>query len=82
MIADLTAGNKNVYHEIGFLMGLNQGRGIPHENFLLLHNGSIGNTANDVGFNLKDFKQLRVNDTNSLRKEVKRQIAIYFWLES
>lgn len=82
LIADLTAGNKNVYHEIGFLMGLNQGRGIPHKNFLLLHNGSIGNAANDVGFNLKDFKQLRVNDTNSLREEVKKQIAIYFGLES
>ena len=81
LIADLTAGNKNVYHEIGFLMGLNQGRGIPHENFLLLHNGSIGNAANDVGFNLQGIKQLRVNDTNSLREEVKRQIAIYFGLE-
>ena len=78
LIADLTAGNKNVYHEIGFLMGLNQGKGIPHENFLLLHNGSIGNVAQDIGFNIQGIKQLRVNDTNSLREKVKTQIAIYF----
>ncbi|MDD1620460.1 MAG: hypothetical protein LUQ11_03180 [Methylococcaceae bacterium] len=37
LIADLSGGNKNIYHEIGFLMGLNQGQGLPHENFLLLH---------------------------------------------
>lgn len=35
LIADLTQSNKNVYHEVGFLMGLNQGRGEPHENFIL-----------------------------------------------
>lgn len=34
LIADLTQSNKNVYHEVGFLMGLNQGRGEPHENFI------------------------------------------------
>ncbi|MDP2430494.1 MAG: hypothetical protein Q8O33_00510 [Pseudomonadota bacterium] len=80
LIADLTAGNKNVYHEIGFLMGLNQGKGLPHENFLLLHNGGIGDTAKDVGFNLHDFKQIRVKDTNTLREEVKRQVAAYYGL--
>ncbi|MDO9168733.1 MAG: hypothetical protein Q7U18_06515 [Methylobacter sp.] len=82
LIADLTGGNKNVYHEIGFLMGLNQGRGLPHENFLLLHNGSISKAADDVGFNLSNIKQLRVSDTNSLREEVKEQIAIYYGLKN
>jgi len=63
-------------------MGLNQGRGLPHENFLLLHNGSISKAADDVGFNLSNIKQLRVSDTNSLREEVKEQIAIYYGLKN
>ncbi|MGZ8947546.1 MAG: hypothetical protein ACXW1W_19240 [Methylococcaceae bacterium] len=82
LIADLTGGNKNVYHEIGFLMGLNQGRGLPDENFLLLHNDGIGETAKDVGFNLNHIKQIRVSDTNSLREDLKKQIAIYYGLEA
>jgi hypothetical protein len=82
LIADLTCGNKNVYHEIGYLMGLNQGKGLKHENFLLLHNGGIGDSTADVGFNLTAIKQLRVNDTNTLREQVKRQIAVFYGLDS
>lgn len=80
LIADLTCGNKNVYHEIGYLMGLNQGKGLKHENFLLLHNGAIGDAKSDVGFNLTAIKQLRVDDTNSLREQVKRQISVFYGL--
>ena len=80
LIADLTAGNKNVYHEIGYLMGLNQGKGLPHENFILLHNGEIGNSKDDVGFNLHGIKQLRVKDTNAMREQVKQQIKVYYGL--
>lgn len=80
LIADLTCGNKNVYHEIGYLMGLNQGKSLKHENFLLLHNGGIGDAKADVGFNLTAIKQLRVDDTNTLREKVKRQIALFYGL--
>lgn len=80
LIADLTLGNKNVYHEIGYLMGLNQGKGLQHENFLLLHNGGVGDAQTDVGFNLAAIKQLRVNDTNELREKVKQQIAVFYGL--
>lgn len=82
LIADLTAGNKNVYHEVGLLMGLNQARQKPHDNFLLLHNGSVGDVSKDFGFNLADFKQLRLDDTHSIGQAVKRQIAIYYGLVS
>jgi hypothetical protein len=80
LIADLTAGNKNVYHEVGLLMGLNQARQKPHDNFLLLHNSSVGDVSKDFGFNIADFKQLRLSDTNTIRQEVKKQVSIYYGL--
>jgi len=82
LIADLTHGNKNVYQEIGYLMGLNQGKGLPHENFLLVHNASIGDTKNDIGFNIAGIKQLRVADTNDLREKVKSQVELFFGLKT
>lgn len=80
--ADLTAGNKNVYHEVGLLMGLNQARQKAHDNFLLLHNSSIGDVSKDFGFNIADFKQLRLNDTHSIGQAVKKQVEIYYGLAS
>lgn len=81
LIADLTHGNKNVYQEIGYLMGLNQGKGLAHENFLLVHNGSIGDVKKDVGFSIAGIKQLRLSDTNALREAVKTQVSKFYGLE-
>lgn len=80
LIADLTLGNKNVYHEIGYLMGLNQGKGLSHENFLLVHNANIGDASADIGFNLSGIKQLRLNDTNALREAIKEQVSKFYGL--
>lgn len=80
LIADLTHGNKNVFHEIGYLMGLNQGKGFSHENFLLVHNASLGDVDKDIGFNISGIKQLRLNDTNALREAIKEQVSIFFGL--
>lgn len=80
LIADLTAGNKNVYHEVGLMMGLNQARQKAHDNFLLLHNSSVGDVSKDFGFNIADFKQVRLTDTHSIGQEVKKQVAIYYGL--
>lgn len=81
LIADLTLGNKNVYHEIGYLMGLNQGKGLLHENFLLVHNASIGDSKADIGFNISGIKQLRLNDTNAVREAIKEQVSKFYGLD-
>ncbi|MBB6214539.1 hypothetical protein HNQ80_000622 [Anaerosolibacter carboniphilus] len=82
LIADLSLGNKNVYHEIGYLMGLNQGYERGHDNFILVHNKGIPGAAfeKDVGFNIKDFKVLTVSSTNELRNQLKVQIKRYYGL--
>lgn len=61
-------------------MGLNRAKGLKDENFLLIHNGKIGDSEKDIGFNIKNIKQERKDDTNSLREAVKRQMAVYFKL--
>ena len=78
VIADLTYGNANVYHEIGYLFGLNtaqQRRRI--ENLILIWHkdrGPMENEdkkkieANDVRFDLKDWSAIRFSEPNALRK--------------
>lgn len=69
-----------MYHEVGLLMGLNQARQKQHDNFLLLHNSSVGDVSKDFGFNISDFKQLRLDDTHSIGQAVKKQISIFYGL--
>ena len=80
LIADLSLGNKNVYHEIGYLMGLNQGKLKDQNNFILLHNKETkgSNFGNDVGFNINHYKVLTVDGTNDLREKLKEQIKKYY----
>lgn len=54
LIADLTFGNRNVYHEIGYLMGLNRGKGLAQDNFVLTADKKMRSheLETDIGFNL------------------------------
>ncbi len=61
-------------------MGLNQGKGLDHESFLLVHNASIGDPTKDIGFNISGIKQLRLKDTNTLREAVKEQVSKFYGL--
>lgn len=61
-------------------MGLNHGKGLAHENFLLVHNASIGDVKKDIGFNIAGIKQLRLSDTNALREAVKEQVSKFYGL--
>lgn len=80
LIADLTQSNKNVYHEIGFLMGLNQGRGDPHENFVLIADANQVKD-NTIGFNLRAWQQIRFNDTLDLTRKLADSLEQHFDLK-
>jgi len=82
LIADLTHGNKNVYHEIGYLMGLNRGKHLKQDNFVLIvRDNGKGNVEKDVGFNLKGVSQIRFKEMNELEDELDKVIRKYYGLQ-
>ena len=82
LIADLTFGNRNVYHEIGYLMGLNRGKGLEQDNFIFIADkGTRGDKLeSDIGFNLKDWQQLRFGSTRQLEEGLTKSLEIYYHL--
>lgn len=71
IIADLSSANINVYHEIGYAMGVAESNGmIP--NIILLykentdHNKENRDVDKFVGFNLRNLSQLRFKDYDQL----------------
>lgn len=80
LLADISLGNKNVYHEIGYLMGLNKGQNKHQDNFILFHNSEVSgaNFNKDHGFNIKTYQVLVAQDTNELRRQVLDQIKTYY----
>lgn len=59
LIADLSEPNINVYQELGYLMGLNEGKGFRQENFILIKKQDKDSKDSDIGFNIRPFQQLR-----------------------
>lgn len=80
LIADLSTGNKNVYHELGFLMGLNQGKGNKQTNFILLEHMTDTMKESDIGFNIRAFQQIRFTDTLDLKKRLVESLEKYYEL--
>ena len=80
LVADLSLGNKNVYHEIGYLMGLNKSGEHKQDNFILVHNKQMdaSDFKKDVGFNLKAHQVLIADGTDDLRNQLKKQIEKYY----
>ena len=84
LIADLTFGNHNVYHEVGYLMGLNRGSGKAQDNFILIADKKTRGEQleSDIGFNLKDWQQLRFESTRQLEEELTESLEIYYNLKA
>lgn len=81
LIADLSTKNINVYHEVGFLMGLNRAKGYEQENFILLmRNQPEAKTDASVGFNLRHWQQLRFNNGLQLKDALIESLEIYYKL--
>ncbi|AWP59321.1 hypothetical protein B7P02_15445 [Bordetella bronchiseptica] len=80
LIADLTQGNKNVYHEIGFLMGLNQGRTAAQDNFILLADNQQIQSDAAIGFNLRHWQQVRFDDPLDLKMKLVPSLEQHFQL--
>lgn len=90
LIADLTYGNPNVYHEIGFSLGLKHSRLEDFKTNMLLiwhqdrklaeGEDDASREKNDVRFDLKDWSHIRFKDTNALRNELAKALAESFKL--
>ncbi|AJY47629.1 hypothetical protein [Martelella endophytica] len=80
LIADLTQGNKNVYHEVGFMMGLNKGRGGEQDNFILIAD-KTKITDKDIGFNLRAWQQIRFDGDLDLISSLKEALEIFYRLK-
>ena len=90
LIADLTYGNPNVYHEIGFSLGLKHSRLEDFKTNMLLiwheerklakDEDGPARERNDVRFDLKDWSHIRFKDTNALRNQLPQALAESFKL--
>ena len=82
LIADLTFGNRNVYHEIGYLMGFNRGIGREQDNFIFIADKKVGDDEleSDIGFNLKGWQQLRFESTRQLEESLTQSLETYYQL--
>lgn len=80
LIADLSLQNGNVYHEVGYLMGLNQGKGLPDENFILIKSEAPPFDEVPVKFNLTTKNQIRFKRASDLRDKLVMALKTYYKL--
>lgn len=75
VIADLSYGNKNVHHEIGYAQGLNK-------KVLLIYNARKGvDPKTEIGSNISMHDQLRFINQTDLRPRLLKKIRQFFGIE-
>lgn len=80
LIVDISKHNGNVYHELGYMMGLNQAKGLNQENFIIIKSNDQKFKDDKVGFNITSIQQLRFDDTLQLVSQLKESIKTYYKL--
>lgn len=80
---DLSSGNKNVYHEIGYAMALAKVKDTAPSVILLLKEDTYKLEKGEdidkfVGFNIRGFSQLRFKSYETLISQLKEQLKIHF----
>jgi len=82
LIADLSSSNINVYHEVGYAMGIAKTKGIEPPVILLYKTDTETNKDKDIdkfiGFNLRSTSQLRFTTYNELTDELTKRLEVYF----
>ena len=83
IIADLSSANINVYHEIGYAMGIAESNNMIPNIILLYKENTDHNKENKdvdkfVGFNLRNFSQLRFKDYDQLVEGLLRRLEKHY----
>lgn len=83
LIADLSSANINVYHEVGFAMGLAQSKDLlPNIILLYKENTRFNNENRDVdkfiGFNLRNLSQLRFRNYDQIVDELVKRLEAHY----
>jgi len=80
IIAGLSSSNNNVYHEVGYAMGIAKSKGIEPPVILLYKIDTEVNKEKDkfIGFNLRSTSQLRFTTYQELTDGLTKRLEIYF----
>lgn len=85
IIADLSSANINVYHEVGYAMGIAESHNMIPNIVLLYKENTDHNTGNKdvdkfVGFNLRNLSQLRFKEYDQLVDGLVKRLEKHYYV--